>query len=174
MNVTHLLKALALGLVLALLIQPRAAHADGPTPVGPEFQVNTYTTLWQLYPSAAMDADGDFLVAWESEGQDGSDSGIYAQRYTSDGTPDGGEFRVNTTTTSDQWAPSAAMDADGDFVVAWASYGQDGDCYGVYAQRYRSDGTPDGGEFRVNTTMTDYQWQPSAAMDATGNRSWWC
>ena len=51
------------------------------TPQGIEFQVNTYTTSTQLNPSVAMDGDGDFVVAWGSEGKDGDGYGIYAQRY---------------------------------------------------------------------------------------------
>ncbi len=37
--------------------------------------------------------------------------------------PVGGEIQVNTFTTGPQWAPALAMDADGDFVVVWTSYG---------------------------------------------------
>jgi uncharacterized repeat protein (TIGR01451 family) len=159
----------ALAMVLALLVQPRTAYADGPTPVGPELRVNTYTTSWQWNPSVAMDADGDFVVVWASSVQDGDSTGVYAQRYRSDGTPDGGEFRVNTTTTDYQGAPSVAMDADGDFVVAWECICQSDNDWGVYAQRYTSDGTPDGGEFQVNTYTTNYQWLPSVAMDADGD-----
>ena len=44
---------------------------------------------------------------------------VYAQRYNSAGLPLGGEFRVNTYTSSDQEAPSVAMDQGGEFVVAW-------------------------------------------------------
>jgi len=51
-------------------------------PSGLEFQVNTYTTGQQLDASVAMDADGDFVVAWTSDGQDGNGHGIYAQRYS--------------------------------------------------------------------------------------------
>ena len=40
-------------------------------PVGPEFRVNTYTADDQWFEDVAMDADGDLVVAWESEEQDG-------------------------------------------------------------------------------------------------------
>ena len=83
-----------------------------------------------------MDADGDFLVSWSSYGQDGSGWGIYAQRYNAAGVAQGGEFRVNSNTASDQLYSSVAMDADGDFLVSWSSYFQDGSDFGVYAQRY--------------------------------------
>jgi hypothetical protein len=50
-------------------------------PQGGEFRVNTWTTHWQEDPVVACDPDGNFVVAWESTFQDGSDYGIYAQRY---------------------------------------------------------------------------------------------
>jgi S-layer homology domain len=48
---------------------------------GAEFQVNTYTTASQREASVASDAVGNFTVFWRSFGQDGSLSGIYAQRF---------------------------------------------------------------------------------------------
>jgi hypothetical protein len=49
----------------------------------------------------------------------------------------GTETRVNTYTTSVQAAPAIAMDAAGDFVVAWDSFGQDGSSYGVFSKKYK-------------------------------------
>ena len=82
------------------------------------------------------------MVAWQSDPQDGSAYGIYAQRYNAAGAPQGSEFRVNTTTAGNQNHPSVAMDADGDFVVAWASYPLDRSAFGIYAQRYNAAGVP--------------------------------
>ncbi len=48
---------------------------------GSEFRVNTYTTGYQLRSSVASDAVGNFVVSWQSAGQDGSDYGIFAQRF---------------------------------------------------------------------------------------------
>ncbi|MCL4194571.1 MAG: hypothetical protein KJZ87_22735, partial [Thermoguttaceae bacterium] len=82
----------------------------------------------------------------------------------------GGEFAVNTSTTEDQVYPEVAMDADGDFVVAWASAHRlltDG--YDVYFRRYSRDGAAQGGEVRANSTVANWQHQPSVAMDAGGN-----
>jgi hypothetical protein len=85
-----------------------------------------------------MDADGDFVVAWESAGQDGYALGVFAQRFDAAGVAQGSEFQVNSFTADSQVRPAAAMDADGDFVVAWDSLGQDGSFveYGVFAQRF--------------------------------------
>ena len=38
---------------------------------------------------------------------------------------------VNTTSTDSQSNPSVAIDADGDFVVTWQSYNQDGSYCGI-------------------------------------------
>src|SRR5262245_50183707 len=90
-----------------------------PVPVGPEFQVNTYTTNLQAYTQSAIDADGDFVIVWASRNQDGDELGIFGQRYNAAGVPQGIEFQVNSITTARQHNPAVAMDADGDFVVAW-------------------------------------------------------
>lgn len=143
-------------------------NASG-VPQGTEFRVNTFTTFNQRDPAVAMDADGDFVVAWRSGLQDGSGWGIYGQRYDMNGVAQGGEFQVNTYTTNDQADVSIAIDADGDFVVAWHSWYQDGSKFGIYAQRYLKSGASIGGEFRVNTTTVDYQETPSVTMNATGD-----
>ena len=136
---------------------------------GGEFKVNTYSTGGQTGGLVAMDADGDFIIVWNSHYQDGANGGVYAQRYNAAGVAQGLEFRVNTTTVSIQSPNSVAMDADGDFTVTWSSYGQDGSHYGVYAQQYDSLGVAQGGEFQVNTTTTLHQYRSSVAMDATGD-----
>ena len=48
---------------------------------GAEFRVNTYTTGEQARPSVASDSVGNFVVAWEGDGQDGSGYGVFAQRF---------------------------------------------------------------------------------------------
>jgi hypothetical protein len=98
-------------------------------PEGSEFQVNTYTTSSQSGPSVAADADGDFVVVWDSFGSSGSDSSsrsVQGQRYDSAGGAVGSEFQVNTYTTGYQFSASVAADGDGDFVVAWTSEGSSG------------------------------------------------
>ncbi|MFX1513380.1 MAG: hypothetical protein ACFFCQ_12405 [Promethearchaeota archaeon] len=136
---------------------------------GSEFRVNTYTTGVQNAPVVAMNSTGDFVVVWESDGQDGSSYGIYAQRYNYTGQAQGDEFRVNTNTTGAQGMPAAAMDSNGNFVVIWQSDGQDGGSYGIYAQQYNNTGQAQGDEFRVNTYTTGDQIFPAAAMDSNGN-----
>jgi hypothetical protein len=137
--------------------------------VGTEFRANSFTTGRQGYPSAARADNGNFVVVWDSENQDGSSYGVFGQRYNASGQKLGAEFRVNTQTNSHQRFPAVAADPDGHFVVAWNSYNQDGSGYGIFAQRYDNSGTKRGAEFRVNTTTASNQRFPSLASDAGGN-----
>jgi len=146
-------------------------YAGDGTPVGSEFQINSYTTNNQQRPDVA-DLGSGFVVIWQSVGSTGSDSSgqsIQGQRYASDGSPSGDEFQVNTYTTNDQITPQVAADSMGNFVSVWHSDGQDGDGKGVFGQRYDSTGSPAGGEFQVNTYATSNQYEPAVEMDALGN-----
>ena len=192
------------------------------SPAGGDFRVNTHLPQIQVEPSIASDADGDFVVAWESSLQDGSNLGVYAQRFDAAGARRGAEFRVNVTTFrrqsgasvamdddgvfvvawqnhendfesdirarvynaagtpltgeilvnqvtgGDQGRASVAMDADGDFVVAWDSRFQDGDGSGIHARRFTAAGAPLGDEFPVNTVTAGWQMFPSVAADGAG------
>jgi len=54
-------------------------------PLTGDLQVNTYTTGIQDFARASMDGSGRFVVVWSSDGQDGSDYGVFARRYDRDG-----------------------------------------------------------------------------------------
>ncbi len=137
--------------------------------LGPELQVNTYTKGDQYPASVAAGPDGRFVVVWMSVGQDGSEGGIYAQRFNTEGEKAGPELRVNQYTESWQELADVAMDAEGGFVVVWESYEQDGWLDGIYARRYDRRGQPRGDEFRVTESHVGWQERPAIAMDSAGN-----
>src|SRR5687768_11287034 len=83
--------------------------------------------------------------------------------------PAGGEFQANTFTPSRQSAPRAAMAANGDFIVAWASRNQDGSLDGAFGQRFAASGAPRGSEFRINTYTTGYQTALAMAAGPRGD-----
>ena len=141
--------------------------ADGTT-AGSEFRINTRTTDQQHSPSITALSDGGFVVTWMSANQDGSGWGVYGQRYAADGSVTGAEFRANTTTTGDQQSPTVTGLKDGGFVVTWMSSTQDGSGWGAYGQRYASDGTSVGLEFKVNSTTNDSQQSPAVSALSDG------
>jgi hypothetical protein len=136
---------------------------------GSEFQVNTYSTNAQYSPAVTSDANGNFVVVWTSLGQDGSQRGVSGQRFNAAGVPQGVEFQINSYTTSFQDSSVAASDAKGNFVVVWRSYGQDGESFGIFGQRFNASGVPQGIEFQVNSYATLGQYRPAVASDASGN-----
>ena len=136
-------------------------YSANGTAQGSEFLVNTYVTSNQYAPTITALTDGGFVVSWMSAGQDGSGSGIYAQRYSASGAAQGSEFRVNTYVTDSQYQPTITALSNGGFVVNWTSYNQDGSSGGIYAQRYDVNGVKQGSEFRVNTYVTNNQDQPT-------------
>jgi len=138
--------------------------------VGDEVQVNTTTVGDQRLPAIAALADGAFLVAWESEGQDGDESAIVARRLGADLTPLGDEFVVNSVAAFSQEQPAVAAAGRG-ALVAWSSSG-DGDGYGVFARRVGLDGSPVGAEVLLNTTTAGTQGAVSdegGGLAAAGN-----
>ena len=165
------LLSLAVGLLAALGV---GAVALGATPVGSQFQVNTYTTSYQDVASVGVDADGGFVVVWQSDGSSDSDTSgrsVQGQRYDASGSPIGSQFQVNTYTTDWQGAPSVAVDGDGDFVVVWQSDGSAGtdiSSDSVQGQRYDASGNAVGSEFQVNTYTTDWQGAPSVMRNPDG------
>jgi methionine-rich copper-binding protein CopC len=147
--------------------------------VGSEFQVNTWNTDFQGAPSITSLSNGGFVVVWTGVGQNDS-AGVYGQRFDSNGNKVGSEFQVNRWTTDNQALASITSLSNGGFVVVWVSgcdphlgvpctaTPQDGSYYGVYGQRFDSNGNKVGSEFQVNTRTTDYQWDPSIASRPNG------
>ena len=110
-----------LGIALLVCITWSSTAFAELVPLGNEFRINTTTAGDQDKPDVAMDAGGNFVVVWESPKEivscDAPD--IYMQRYFANGTPNGGEVKVNSYTAGPQAKPKVAMDNSGNFVVVW-------------------------------------------------------
>src|SRR5262249_1437774 len=128
--------------------------------------VNSVNSGDELYPAVAMGSTGNFVITWSTSV--GSDAGVRAQRYDASGVAQGGQIQVNTHTTGDQIYSSVAMIGSDKFVITWTSIAQDGSGWGVYAQRFNSDGTYNGNEFRVNTTTAGDQMYSRVSGNSSG------
>ena len=102
---------------------------------GTTLQVNSYLYGDQYAPRINVIA-GDYLIVWNSLGQDGSREGVFGQFVHANGTPVGGEFRVNTTTLNRQTQPVVASDGADQFLVVWTSYAGAPNSFDLFAQRY--------------------------------------
>ena len=143
---------------------------------GAEFQANAYTLGCQSAPVPLPFVDGEgFVVLWESDGQDGDESGVFAQPFTSDDERDGEELQINTFTLGSQEHIGITADGGGGIVVVWESEepfgspapGHDGSGDAVFAQRF-INGDPDGPEFQVNAFTIDDQNGPAVGPTSDG------
>jgi hypothetical protein len=130
------------------------------TTASAESKVNTITAGNQERPSIDMNASGNFVVAWQSPSL-GADvlNGIAVQRYSATGVAIGTNIGpVNTALASNQDRANVALADDDSFIVSWVSNAQDtATSVGVYGQAFKANGTFDGAEFRINTTVTNDQ-----------------
>jgi hypothetical protein len=88
---------------------------DADTLSGPEIQVSTAPIEPLIRPAMARLSDGNFIVVWADRRDD---QRIRAQRFSSDGTRIGPEFRANTVAGLHR-VPMVACLANGDVVIAW-------------------------------------------------------
>lgn len=156
-------------LLSCLLLLGAAAAASQPAPEGSPFAVilNEEGDHYSA-PAFAFDAQGNHAAVWERFRTSGDpQSDVFVRRYDAAGNPLGPALQVNVESADFQNDPRIAMNDQGRFVVAWTSYGQDGDGSGVYA-RVWSGGQPVGGELRVNTFTTGPQQDPDVGMSAEG------
>ena len=134
--------------------------------IGSRILVNTTTVGDQTDPAIAMDAAGNFVVIWQ---EPAPNLRIHARTFSASGTPTSGAIQVNTNTSKGiPQRPSVAMDAAGNFVVAW-SYATANE---VFARRFKAAGADLGPEFRVDTINAEVPqtaYGPSVAMDQTGD-----
>jgi hypothetical protein len=121
------------------------------TPLGVNTKVNDDAgSDFQMNSSISMDGVGNFVIVWQDYRNVNWD--IYYQRYTSTGAALGANIKVNDDAGSMyQQVPSISIDGAGNFVIVWQDdrYGQTSP--DIIGQRYFSNGSPNGGNYRIVT-----------------------
>jgi hypothetical protein len=134
---------------------------EGVQPVTDEVIVTASPTNLPIAASVLAPTAQSFVVAWTELNQDGDRDAVLLRRYGADGMPSSDAQVVNTYSTGNQQFLRMQALPDGRFVVAWDSFGQDGDKEGVFAQRFSSNGERVGTEFQVNSHTTGSQFRNS-------------
>lgn len=134
-----------------------------------EFLVNQETLDNQLNPAVAALPHGGFVIAWQDFSRTAGDDSlacIKARLFSSDATPLGDEFLVNTHTKDNQLRPTVAALAGGEFVVVWNDFsGTLGDSYfgSIKAKVFGPDGEVMREELLVNSSKWNNQNLPAVA-----------
>lgn len=126
-----------------------------------EITVNTNTENSQVRPQIDIINKGnnlEFIVVWDSWFQDGSERGVYAQRFNHLMEKIGDEFLVNTTTEFSQCRPVVKYFNDGRFIIVWESWNESEKGYNIFGKIYDADGNVIKDEFMVNSYTNNYQW----------------
>ena len=158
-------------------VQARLFDASG-APMDGVFQVNTITIGSQANAAAAADADGNFVVFWESfesgvfnarvgevSGQappavskGGATMQIRGRQILADGTP-GGSLDIGSS-SGDQEHPRVETEPAG-FIVQWKEPN-------IQAQRFDNQGQTVGSRVQVNTLSVPNDSSPELALNASG------
>lgn len=133
------------------------------SPVGPEFQVNTYVSGVQHDASVEFDGAGEFVVVWNDEYH--SFRNVFynrprARRFSPDGQPAGTELILRGFELSE--AASLAVQDGGEFVVVRSV----GEYFAGDSEVTAMLFDPMGGwtdDFRVNSVTSGYQISPRVA-----------
>ena len=134
--------------------------AEGSPRNGINFASEAYPYAYP--PDVATLTGGGHVVVWVD-----NDHEISASLVNASATGVTDPFRVNTHTSSLQGAPVVSQLANGGFVVVWQS-DMANSAYDARGQVFAADGEKVGGEFSVNTTTTDLQYDPEIALLADG------
>jgi len=148
-------------------IYGRLYQSDG-TPAGLPIRLNSYTYGDQYAPR--IQAFGkNYLTVWQSLAQDGSREGVFGQFLMGDGSLEGVEFQVNTTSVSRQIDASVATDGVNRFLVTWTSFVVNDANFDLLAREYdlitvQMNQTPQGLNVSWNT-QPGYSYQVQVSAD---------
>lgn len=148
-------------------IYGKLVNADGSMS-GTDFPISTPSEN-QLIPVVAYNStNNQFLVVWwDKRNQDTNWGDIYARLVDGDGTMDGSDFPISTTSNADQFSPAVAYDPNSNqYLVVWEHDVYDTDIYG---RLVNADQSFVGPEFPISSGSYEHT-DPAVAFDANNNR----
>jgi hypothetical protein len=104
-------------------VQARRYAANGQAQ-GAEQQVNVTTAQSQSRPRVAIDADGTYLVVWQSDssaGNDNSSRSVQARGFLASGVAAGNEVQVNQEIFGPDELPDVAPVGGREFLAVWSN-----------------------------------------------------
>lgn len=153
-------------------IQGRRIGAD-TTLANDQFQVNSYTTGSQSWPSISGNAAGGFVVVWESLEPYGASfrESVRGRVFDTGGTPLSLDFQVDSSTAYRDRVPRVALVGNSRFLVVWERRdGVDAMVFPTIQGRlYLLDGTPFNDAFQISTATQSSQILPAVASGPNGD-----
>lgn len=146
----------------SLRVLQRAYGASGNPLTPGETLVNSITAGWQFDFSVAALTDGGWIVVWEAFEGEGSQPGVYQQRFTPDGrAASPAEIAVSHDSLAWQFDPSVTALHGGGWVVGWEALDPDHVNLSLFHRCYTPQGVArPATEGRVNTTPLGWRFRP--------------
>lgn len=138
----------------------RRVKPDG-TGIGSDIQVSVDSTLSQEEPAVGIDAQGNFVVAWQRRLANEIPYVVY-RRYSANGVALGNETSVASNTTINRYQPDLAMHADGRFIITWSGNSD------IYVRRFAANGAPLDTEIMINKAPNYEHENPKIVMNSAG------
>ena len=142
-------------------------HQDLTT-IGSELVVNSNIPGNQRVPGAAPLSNGNLLVTWQDDAQDGAAWGVFAQEFGATGAKVGEERLINKTSAGDQTGSSPVAMSDGTYAVTWSH--DTGSARQIRSRRFQNNGQdfPGAVERFGNVIVSGSQDRPAIAGFADG------
>lgn len=113
-------------------IYARKFNASG-SGEGSAFKVSTTPSLWEPTQSIQYN-DNIVWISWHT--LSGTSDDVFAASFFDNGIVRSAETQLNIYTTGQQREPAIGLLPNNELVVAWKSYLQDGDGWGLYQRRF--------------------------------------
>ena len=125
-------------------------------------QFSTGAPLHEIEPVVGVASDGRFVTASQVYGR------VFARRFDTSGAELGDVFNPAGDRVGSEFQPAVAVDADGDFVVAWHRF-EPSDGYRVFARHFRASGAPTGDAIPMDAIGASVEAVPAVGIDSDGD-----
>jgi hypothetical protein len=143
-------------------VHGRKFKADG-TPVGDDFQINTFTTGAEAETDVVLGFGDQLLVVWKDSEENVEETEIRGRFFNQNLAAQGSDFRINTFTAGAQNHVKAGDYGSAGFFVVWESVGSAGSDVNAQSIQGRIVTGSDqfhGAQFQLNAWITGAQQLP--------------
>ncbi len=136
-------------------------------PQGDAVRVNAALSSDQRRPAIAVNAAGQYLVAWQRQYRSPLSARVFGQVVGEAGNLIGGQLALSGGSNRYEVTPSVAAGQHGDFVLVWLAFDASLPT-GIYANQVDALGRP-GSEVQINQRSINFNTRSSLVTDGSGH-----
>ena len=148
-------------------VNARGFNADG-TERFAQFTVNSNSAGQQTEPDIAMDGSGNFFVVWDDDRDANGLFQVHGRGFDADGIERIAQYTVNVNSAGQQFNATVAMNATGDYAVAWEDDRDDDGEFHVRMRGFDADGMENFPHTKVDCIEPAQHLDPVIGIDGAG------